>query len=193
MKIRKWKIKDLKISSSIQEDYYDTMREGKSHDSYEYWNYLTESLKEGYNPKDNCYIRLSKKGHMLDGNHRAVVLKDMYGGEKEIDVKVVSIPYHILLVIMFLFIVAPIDYIISLFTGKKECNDCIPVPRPKLERGILKWKGKEYSILSSIWSIIKTILLIPIALLVFIISKIGSLLGIENKKVKAYKKIKGLK
>jgi hypothetical protein len=129
---------------------------------------------------------------MLDGNHRAVVLKDMYEGEKEIDVKVVSIPYHILLVIMFLFIVAPIDYIISLFIGKKECNDCRPVPRPKLG-GFIKWKGKEYSILSSIWSIIKTILLIPIALLVFIISKIGSLLGIENKRVKAYKKIKELK
>jgi hypothetical protein len=198
-KIRKYKIKDLKVPSSLKKDYQQAMNQGESHASYKYWSTLTESLKKGYNPKgnNNCYIRLSKKGHMIDGNHRATVLSDIYGGEKEIDVELISIPYHILLVLISIFILFPIHYIKGLITGKgkprEKCCQQIPAPTPlQIEIGI-KYKGKHYSILSIIWTIIKTIFLIPIALLVFILGKIGTVLGIENKRVRAYKKLKGLK
>ena len=63
-------------------------------DSFDYlyydWRNLHNSLtKEGYNPENNSYVKISIKNNkyiITDGNHRVYLLKQMYPEGKEIDV-----------------------------------------------------------------------------------------------------------
>jgi len=181
MTIKKHKLKDLKIPSLIKDDYKQTKKQDIYYESYEYWKALQSTLKEdGYNPEKYAdgYIKCTSGGSMTDGNHRAMVLLDMYGGDLEIDVKHITKSYYILCMA-----VAVLGKIATPFASKKShyAND---------GKMIVEWKGKEYTIFQIVKATLKIVLLIPLALLIHIVGKIGLLLGIKSKRIEMYNKMR---
>ena len=76
---------------------------------YGSWDNLKESLVKGYDPTryENGYIKVIKywfknKYYVYDGNHRVRLLKEMMGGEHQVEVKRMNrfSPYLLMLVLI---------------------------------------------------------------------------------------------
>ena len=186
MRIEKMKVGDLQLSLCLQEHFNKAMQEGKSNKSYKYWSTLYKELKKGYEPEEHKfgYIKLSGKGYMLDGNHRAVVLQNLYGNEYEIDVYVVPKIIHwiAIAIVMICTLLITLFKIILYIIPKRI--------RPNIRgiRGATKsckethftYQGEQFSTAEAIMQIIKTILFTPISIIMFFISGIGKFLGIRK-------------
>ena len=72
--------------------YFGSTKKGPNHR----WGKLRTSLSSGYDPKKYDYIQVVKywgknRYYVHDGNHRACLLKEMYGDEYQISVKIRSL------------------------------------------------------------------------------------------------------
>jgi hypothetical protein len=65
----------------------------KSHPKYD-WKGLEESiLKYGYTPSKFGYVSISSDNYCINGHHRIVLLKELYGDTFEIEVIRLKLPY----------------------------------------------------------------------------------------------------
>ena len=90
-----------------------------SHD----WEELEESLKGGYKPREYpidsitvVKIWFTDKYLVYDGSHRVKLLKEIYGSEYQIEVKVIS-KLRVIGEILVLFFALPLMYIKKIING----------------------------------------------------------------------------
>ena len=185
MRIEKIKVGDLQLSLCLQEHFNKAMQEGKSNKSYKYWSTLYKELKKGYEPEEHKfgYIKLSGNGYMLDGNHRAVILQNLYGNEYEIDVYVAPKIIHwiaIGIVMICTLLITLFKIILYIIPKRIRPNirgiggDCM------VRKTHFTYQGEQFSTAEAIMQIIKTILFTPISIITFFISGIGKFLGIRK-------------
>ena len=167
-KIIKIKLGDLIIKSKIMNQ--NDPRYIK--DTEKYAN-LEKSLECGYKPEQYTqpvaiissagYICISSKNVVLDGNHRAQILKEIYGDDHQIDVQLVSkfIEYmHGPNMILLMVITAIFDIIklpFSMFFAKKSGL--------RLEIG---FRGKTYEAWEILLKVTSTIILAPFKLIIYL-------------------------
>ena len=84
MKTKKVNIRDLKplwVASFIRRSFLSKLHK------YD-WVALESNLrKNGYNPKKYGFIQVDENNNVKDGNHRTILLKEIYHNNLEIEVK----------------------------------------------------------------------------------------------------------
>jgi|21_taG_2_1085346.scaffolds.fasta_scaffold134729_2 hypothetical protein len=95
--------------------YYEKSPQPKEGYDKGNWDKLRESLKKGYRPTEYgrgfiTVIKLwFKKEYLIfDGSHRVKLLKEMYGDEYEVEVKMMKVSItSTLLIIVIMFLILP--------------------------------------------------------------------------------------
>ena len=95
----KVKLKDIKFHK------WSKLGENKKDEKYDWLKLKQSIIQNGFN-QEQYKIKISKDGYCLDGHHRITVLKELYGEDYEINVKVVKGNYKpVTLVTIFLVII----------------------------------------------------------------------------------------
>jgi hypothetical protein len=74
------KLKDIKFG-------LDSYKKGFNSDLYYEWDVLQKSIEiNGWSPNTFGYVLISEDNYCIDGHHRVVLLREMFGGNFKIEV-----------------------------------------------------------------------------------------------------------
>ena len=86
------KLKDIKFG------YLDNYNKGIDSDPKYEWDILRESIKtKGWSPNDFGYVTISEDNYCINGHHRIVLLKEIFGDYFEVEVIRLKGSYRVIL------------------------------------------------------------------------------------------------